>query len=201
MESRVTIGGGVRTRVIRAPRAPLAWRVRNALRWSYVWGWIVNTLARLFTALTGVPTIVAELRGRLVRRDGTVIDFGVLSRRLVTDAGVAFLVDDWADDSADITTLNYHGSGTGTGAEAVGDTALGTAVESRASGTKSQPAANQLRSVATISYTASRAITEHGLFSAATAGTLWDRSVFSAINVANGDSIQFTYTCTVNSGG
>jgi hypothetical protein len=201
MESRVTIGGGVQTRVIRAPRAPLAWRVNNTLRWSYVWGWIVNTLARLFTALTGVPTIVAELRGRLVQRDGTVIDFGVLSRRLVTDAGVAFLVDDWADDSADITTLNYHGSGTGTGAEAVGDTALGTAVESRASGTKSQPAANQLRSVATISYTASRAITEHGLFSAATAGTLWDRSVFSAINVANGDSIQFTYTCTVNSGG
>lgn len=30
---------------------------------------------------------------------------------------------------------------------------------------------------------------------------LWDHKVFSAINVSNGDSIQFTYTLTVNSGG
>jgi len=31
-------------------------------------------------------------------------------------------------------------------------------------------------------------------------GALWDRSVFSAINVASGDSISFQYTCTINSG-
>lgn len=30
---------------------------------------------------------------------------------------------------------------------------------------------------------------------------MWDHKVFSAINVVNGDSIQFTYTCTNNSGG
>lgn len=30
---------------------------------------------------------------------------------------------------------------------------------------------------------------------------LWDHKVFSAINVNNGDSIQFTYTVTINSGG
>ncbi|HYF28584.1 MAG TPA: hypothetical protein VD931_22785 [Baekduia sp.] len=30
---------------------------------------------------------------------------------------------------------------------------------------------------------------------------LWDRKVFSAINVVNGDSIQFTYTLTISSGG
>lgn len=30
---------------------------------------------------------------------------------------------------------------------------------------------------------------------------LWDHKVFSAINVINGDSIQFTYTVTINSGG
>ncbi len=30
---------------------------------------------------------------------------------------------------------------------------------------------------------------------------LWDRKVFSAINVVNGDSIQFTYRLTVSSGG
>jgi len=31
--------------------------------------------------------------------------------------------------------------------------------------------------------------------------TLWDRKVFSAINVVNGDSIQFTYQLTITSGG
>jgi len=30
---------------------------------------------------------------------------------------------------------------------------------------------------------------------------LWDHKVFAAINVNNGDSIQFTYTLTINSGG
>lgn len=30
---------------------------------------------------------------------------------------------------------------------------------------------------------------------------MWDHKVFSAINVNNGDSIQFTYTLTINSGG
>lgn len=30
---------------------------------------------------------------------------------------------------------------------------------------------------------------------------MWDHKVFSAINVLNGDSIQFTYTLTINSGG
>jgi hypothetical protein len=30
---------------------------------------------------------------------------------------------------------------------------------------------------------------------------MWDHKVFSAINVASGDSIQFTYTLTINSGG
>jgi hypothetical protein len=30
---------------------------------------------------------------------------------------------------------------------------------------------------------------------------MWDHKVFSAINVVNGDSIQYTYTLTINSGG
>jgi hypothetical protein len=97
--------------------------------------------------------------------------------------------------------MNYHASGTGTNAEAAGDTALQTEVASRQAGTQSEPAANQYRTVATITYAASFAITEHGLFSASSNGTVLDRSVFAAINVVNGDGIQFTYTLTVNSGG
>ena len=129
------------------------------------------------------------------------IDLGLIGARSVTTAGVAFLVDDWDDDSQDITTMNFHAGGTGVVAENVADTTLGTEVETREAGTKSQPAANQLRSVATHTFSGTFAITEHGLLSASTAGTLWDRTVFSAINVVSGDASEYTYTCTVNSGG
>jgi len=157
-----------------------------------------------------------ELRGRLLRGDNgprtfgmfgrlvpRELELGVLSRKVVTDAGVAFMVDDWYDGSKDITNFNAHGNGTGTTAEAVGQTALVTETGTRAAGTKSKPTAPQIRSVATISQTGTAAITEHGLFDSTTVSgsTMWDRSVFSAINVVNGDSIQFTYTLTISSGG
>jgi hypothetical protein len=68
-------------------------------------------------------------------------------------------------------------------------------------GAQSTPSAGQYRSAATINFNGSFAITEWGLFSAAAGPTLWDRRVFAPINVANGDSIQFTYTLTCNAGG
>ena len=153
---------------------------------------------------------VGRLYATVLRANGDIEHVGLLSTRLVTDAGVAFLVDDWDNSVTDLTTMNFHGCGTGATAEAVGDTALVTESttalnpdSTRATGTRSQPAANQYRSVGTVTFDASAAITEHGIFSQAATGggTLWDRSVFSAINVASGDSIQFTYTCTVSSGG
>ena len=154
----------------------------------------------------GVGRLYATVR----RANGTFEHLGLLSTKLITDAGVAFLVDDWDNNVTDLTTMNFHGCGTGVVAEAVGDTALGTESttalnpdNTRATGTRSQPAANQYRSVGTLTFDATAAVTEHGILSqsATGGGTLWDRSVFSAINVANGDSIQFTYTCTVSSGG
>lgn len=180
---------------------PSTWRLKNSLRPGFILGLLVTLLARLFSKITGAVTITSELRLKLVRANGEVLDLGVASQRLVTNAGVAFIVDDWDTGVTDITNFNYHGSGTGNTTEAAGDTALVTEVESRVTGTKSKPAANQLRSVGTVSYTGTRAITEHGLFSASTNGSLWDRSVFSAVNVVSGESIQFTYTCTLNSGG
>lgn len=123
---------------------------------------------------------------------------------IVTNAGVNYMASDFASGGVTptISGFKFHDSGTGTTAAAVGDTALQTpAGPARVTGTPSNPTANQYRSVATIAYTATLAITEWGLFSASTAGTLWDRRVFTAINVVNGDSIQFTYTLTIASGG
>lgn len=153
---------------------------------------------------------VGRLHASVIRADGSIEHLGLLSTRLITDNGVAFLVDDWDNNGTDLTTMNFHGCGTGTNAEAQSDSALQTESttalnpdSTRATGTRSQPAANQYRSVGTLTFDATAAVTEHGIFSqsATGGGTLWDRSVFSAINVVSGDSIQFTYTCTVSAGG
>jgi hypothetical protein len=118
-------------------------------------------------------------------------------------AGVNYLAADFlAASSARINAFNWQDCGTGTTAMAIGDTALQTPSGlSRVSGTQSTPTAGQYRTVATFNFTSTLAITEWGLFSASTSGTLWDRRTFAAINVANGDSIQFTYTLTVPAGG
>lgn len=125
---------------------------------------------------------------------------------LVTTTGVNYMASDFASNGVTptISGFKFHDSGINTGvtAEAIGNTALDTAAgPARVSGTPSTPSANIYRSVATIAYTATKAITEWGLFSAATVGTIWDRRVFAVLNVVNGDSIQFTYNLTIPAGG
>ena len=185
-------------------RRLLAWWLELALRVRLCVKGFVRGLQG--TGIFGVGRLYATV----LRRNGDIEHLGLLSTKVITDAGVAFLVDDWDNSVTDLTTMNFHGCGTGTNAEAVGDTALQTESttalnpdSTRATGTRSQPAANQYRSVGTLTFDASAAITEHGILSQASTGggTLWDRSVFSAINGSSGDSIQFTYTCTVSSGG
>lgn len=134
---------------------------------------------------------------------GKVLDHVDLGSGVVTTAGVNYMAADFLAASTNrINAFKYHDSGTGITAEATSQTALVTpSGVARVAGTDTNPTANQYRSVATITYASALAITEWGLFSASTVGTMWDRRLFSAINVANGDSIQFTYTLTINAGG
>lgn len=141
-----------------------------------------------------------QKEGALYVPHSIIKDHGVIADQVVTTAGVQFLATAFLN-TVEPEVLNFHGSGTGAVAEAIGDTALGTEVETRATGTQSNPGGGTYRTIGTVAYTATRAITEHGIFSASTVGTLWDRSVFTAINVVNGDSIQFTYTLTISAGG
>lgn len=211
MNSSMALGGKLAARKITPPGPGLAWHVRNRTRLSYLYGWLFNWLAKRFTKLTGIPTLTAELAVRLFKRDGSIVDYGVVSYRVVTNAGVAFIVDDFDPSAAtDISTLKYHGCGTGATAENVSDTALVTESttalnpdSTRPTGTATQPSANIYTSTATVVFDATAAITEHGIFSQAATGggTLLDRSVFSAINVVSGDSIQFAYSLTVSAGG
>lgn len=149
---------------------------------------------------SGDITPVGRLFATVIRGDGSREDVGLVSTKVVTTAGVNYIVDAM-QALADVGTLRFHASGTGTTAEASSQTALVTEVATRTSGTREEGAsANIFRSVGTITYAATLAITEHGLFSASSSGTMLDRSVFSAINVISGDSIQFTYELTLPAG-
>ena len=126
-----------------------------------------------------------------------------LGSGLVTNVGVIYLADSWTGAAQSISSFQYHDCGTGSVAAVVTDTTIThpIGVPPRALGTQTNPVTAQMRSIATLTLTASQAITEWGLFSALTGGTMWDRKVFSAINAASGDSIQFTYTLSVSAGG
>lgn len=130
------------------------------------------------------------------------LDYGVVSRRFVTTAGVNWLATAFTN-TVEPESMNWHDVGTGTTAEAVGQTGLITPFGgSRVSGTQSTPGSTNIyQTQATITFAGTFAITEHGLFSASTAGTMWDRSLFSAINVVSGDSLQATHQTTFPSGG
>lgn len=153
--------------------------------------------------LTAGEMFDTKLTAALLSPEGELVEYQDLGSGLVTNAGVEYMAQDFAGGTQDIGNFNNHGVGIGTTAAAVTDTALvnTTGAPARVTGTKSNPAAGQYRTVATVAFTSSLAITEWGLFSAATAGTLWDRRVFAAINVNSGDSIEFSYTLTINAGG
>jgi len=154
-----------------------------------------------------IPALFGQLWLRKITRDGEILNYGLASLRVVTTAGVAFIVDAF-QNLVELEIMKYHGIGTGTNAEAVGDTGLQTELtteyivnSTRATGTTTENAANIYETVATNEVDATVAITEHGIFSAAAAGTLLDRSVFSAVNLVSGDQIQTTYRFTVTAGG
>jgi hypothetical protein len=142
--------------------------------------------------------------------DGDVVELGLASMRVVTTAGVNYIVDAF-QNSTELENLKYHGIGTGSTAEAAGDTALVTESttalnpdSTRATGSTTEGAsANIYRTVGTLTADASIAVTEHGVFSASGTGTgtLLDRSVFSAVNLASADSLQSTYDFTIAAGG
>jgi hypothetical protein len=193
--------GALVARKISAKRAPLSWRASNALRWAFIKGllavYIGVPLARAF----GLMTAYGKLEAVVERADGTKVNYGLLGYRVVTTAFVNFVTDQLQTETSVFGDFKFHDGGVGTTAENAADTAMETTDgESRATGTQTESAANAYRSVATISYTSTKAVTEHGLFNDATTGTLMDRTVFSAINVVNGDSIQFTYTLTLTAG-
>lgn len=200
-QNNLTLGGVLGMKVIRAPKAPISWRIRNILRWEFIQGWLACFVIAPAARLFGIGTLLGKLEATLIKADGTRIRYGVLGFRVVTTAFVSFVVDQLQTETSVFGDFKYHDSGVGGTAENAGDTAIETTDgESRVAGTQTEASATAYQSVGTITYSTSKAIVEHGLFNDASAGTLMDRTVFSAINVGNGDSIQFTYTITLTAG-
>lgn len=189
------------------PREVNRWRAANwpAIRrsaWRY-------QLAAKASAISGYPFLCGALSLKVLHASGEEVDYGLASLRVVTNAGVAFLVNAW-QNIVEMESLKFHGVGTGTNAEAAGDTALQTELttqynpdNTRATGSLGETAANVFQTVATNTFDASVAATEHGLFSQAATGggTLWDRTVYAVQNFASGEAQQATYSMTATAGG
>ncbi len=119
---------------------------------------------------------------------------------LVTNAGLGEVTNLMGNVSSP-TAFGYIAVGTGTTAAAAGNTALETEVAtsglSRAASTNTRQTTTTTNDTAqflkSFSVTGSVAVTESGVLNAASSGVLLCRQVFSAINVANGDTLQITW--------
>jgi len=164
----------------------------------------VAALKQLLASGVDVRELVSPFGGDISER-------GLLSTKTVTTAGTDALAQAF-QGAFTLGNFKFHGFGTGTTAEAAAHanlvTELTTAYASdsvRPTGSQANGASNSAyKTIATLSPDANCAITEHGLFSNSTVGqgVLWDRSVFSAINlVGSSDSLQVTYELTLTANG
>ena len=198
MQGKIGFSGKVLTRVTRAPGPGLLYRLRNFHNvWPGLWR---DGLAKALK----MNHMMGSLHAVLFRKDGSRVNYGLISTNLVTTVFVNDRVDELIAETTAWGDYKFHDSGVGVTPAAVGDVDIETTDgESRSSGTQVENAANIYESVGTIAYTTTKAITEHGLFNVVTDATptLMDRHDFSAINVINGDSIEFTYRLTCTAGG
>jgi hypothetical protein len=186
------------------------WRTAN---WRH--GLLRESLAELDAArrLTRrrAPLLAGSLFVSVHRADGAMEPFGLASLRVVTTAGVNYIVADFTGGANDINLFKFHGLGTGTNAEATADTALQTELTTQYTADNTRPtgtqttggSANIYRTVGNIGVDATVAATEHGILTQAATGggTLLDRSVFTVVNLTSGDTFSAQYDLTLPAGG
>jgi len=117
-------------------------------------------------------------------------------KNLVVTSGKSYVASRMKDATAG--AMSHMAVGTGSSAAAAGNTALGSEVGRNALASTTVSGAN-------ISYTATfaagdgtGALTEAGLFNAASSGTMLCRTVFAVVNKGVADSMTITWTVTVS---
>jgi hypothetical protein len=133
-----------------------------------------------------------------------IIDYGHVGCHLIVTAGKNYVAACF-DNTNEPESLKFHGFGTGTNAANVSDVGLQTELTTEYAVNSTRPTGSQAHASATYTTVGTLspdsggtlAITEWGLFSASSSTTLYDRQVFSAINlVAGSDSLATTYVLT-----
>lgn len=122
------------------------------------------------------------------------------NHNLIVTVGKTFLATYLTPSGHGANFFDYMGLGTGSTSPAAGDTALQTELSgggySRQAGVITS-STNVWQNVDTFSPgNGTGAITEAGLFSASTSGTMFARQVFSVYNKAAGDTLIITWTVT-----
>ncbi len=141
--------------------------------------------------------ITGDVRIDIIGADGTVTDTREI-KNLVVTAGKTYIASRMVGVAA--TVMGFMELGTGTTAAAAGDTALQTAIgSSRVALASGTAAANVVTYTATFpAGTGTGAVTEAGVFNAASAGTMLCRTVFSVVNKGAADAMSVTWTITVS---
>ncbi len=162
------------------------------------WGWVSKLIKRGW---------LSPLHKKIPGLFGFWSDSFVVAN-LVTSTGKAAVASRINGSGAEAAFVSI-GIGTGTTAASVSDTALETGkaadgtgdsgVHALASGsvTASRVTTSVTNDTAqllgTVTFTASMAVTESGVFNANTAGVMLARQVFSAVNVVSTDTLQLTW--------
>lgn len=159
-------------------------------------------LAAMARAIDASPFDTIKLKGdwefHLFDKDGRLKDHRKKSNIIVT-TGFQLVADCLCATSGRPTVVGYIGIGTGAVAPAVGDTALGTQLVRQASSYTYTSGSKKITQTTTFAAgTGTGALTEAGMFNAASAGTMLNRVTFSTINKAAGDTLAVTFDLTMS---
>jgi len=164
----------------------------------------------LLERITRCVVLESALEVLVLRANGRHEDHGIVSRKVVTTAGVGFLVDAF-QNSVELENMKFHALGTSSQAEAAGDTGCVTELTTeytgdvRATGSTEEGAsANIYKTIGTNTMDeVPAAIEEHAIMSQAATGggVCLDRSLTGTITLGSGDALQSTYQLTCSAGG
>ena len=123
----------------------------------------------------------------------------VEGHNIVTTVGKEFLARFlYSAVTGSLWSMKYVGLGTGSTAEAAGNTALGTEI-SRHTGTVSYTSGGIVTVVATFAAGSGTGdVTEYGIFSANSSGTMLNRTTQSAIAKGASDTLEVTVNVTLS---
>tara|TARA_B110000908_G_scaffold171054_1_gene232512 strand:+ start:1608 stop:2057 length:450 start_codon:yes stop_codon:yes gene_type:complete len=115
---------------------------------------------------------------------------------LVVTAGLTFICARMAAASADV--MSHMALGSGTTAAAAGDTDLESILGSREALDSTSASSNTITYVSSFGAgEGTGAVTEAGVFNAASSGTMLCRTVFAVVNKAADDTMSVTWTITL----